>query len=325
MRVDAAVRALRQYVDAVVAQPALRDGFRAVFDAELTTHRVGWPRRLARASREGWIRPSDVLIELAPRPACEPFALGLLLHAASATRLIERMLGGPGDAAPASASGVPSDAECGVLAYGAARLCAAGDAAWLVRDVRTDARSLLDALDDALVLWPLTVHSTLGPIDGALLLSSAQSATFTQRHLLEVLVRDTIDPAVLATLAVGDVLVSDTWTLTDTIDGLTGSVVLAVEGTDTELRAAVRGSQLCADGPATAPRGDRLELVLMQHSCTFTELAALASGVPCTIPSLGSAPGCLRHDGHPLADGELVMHRGAVGIRITALHASTLR
>lgn len=317
-RFDVDGHPLADYVDVVLAEPALRDAFRATFEGTLSACIVGFPRMLSKAALAGWVKPSDTVVELARMPAREPFELGLLLHAESAVRLVDRVLGGPGDSAITSAAGAPSDAECGVLAYAAARLCAARDPCWVVRDVRCDVLASLSE-SDALVHWPLTLQSSFGPLSGALLFSRSIATRLAHPHVLELLVRDRLDPLARDDLAVDDVLVGDGWALTDAVDGLTGTVTLAIPDGAVWLagelaRSAVRASGTCTIGPDALA-----ELVLARLSVRFEDLARLGGGEPLTLPPLGNSPALLRAGGRAIAEGALIMHRGALGLRVTAL------
>jgi hypothetical protein len=142
---------------AIVDEPQLRDCFRALFAHELATLNPGWPCQVDPAALSTWLRAGDVAVELARSPAREPLALLLVLPAESAVRLVDAVLGAPASSAIASASGQPSEAECGVLAYAAARLLAAQRSpGWVLRDVRpaADVRPTT-----SMVVWPVALAS----------------------------------------------------------------------------------------------------------------------------------------------------------------------
>ena len=222
----------------------------------------------------------------------------------------------------ASASGRPSDAECGVLAYLAARLLASGrentSAAWLVRDVRP---ALPDGgLASDAVVWPLAVHSSLGSLETTLWLSPLLLAAQPRQHTLSLSVAERVDSELLAQLAVGDVWLSEGSPLTLTSEGLTGPVQLSVAGCDTVLSGRLaRGKVRIALAPP-APRVEResesVELVIATCSTSFLELAGLASGNAVTVDVSGRQPAQIRHRGAVIATGELVSFRGALGIRV---------
>ena len=301
---------------ALIADPMLADTFRVTFDAELHGCNVDWPRYCAQTDLTSWLRPTDVLIELTRTPAREPFELALLLHTQSATRVIERVLGAPVSSAMPSLSGAPSDAECGVLAYAAARIIASRPLPFVVRDVRVD--PLAGPLPESLMLWPLALETSFGKLDGMLLCSRALASGVRGIHSIEVLVRDAPDRGQPFTASVGDVWISDRWLLTDTTEGLAGSVLLGTPGAATELHARLAGPQLVATGPAPTTAPDQLELVLAQLPLPLSALADLVAGLPQAITPIAATAVQLRRGAAMLAEGELVTYRGAVGVRITA-------
>src|SRR5262245_55052907 len=76
-------------VAALAHAPAWREAFHALFNDELRDWAVGWPRLLSQEQLSRWLRAPDVLIELSRSPADEPFELGLVLHAETATQLVD--------------------------------------------------------------------------------------------------------------------------------------------------------------------------------------------------------------------------------------------
>lgn len=210
---QSSTRMLGAALHVLLEDPMLADTFRATFDAELHGCDVDWPRHCAHADLTRWLRPTDVLIELTRTPAREPCELALALHTESATRAVERVLGAPVSSALASRSGAPSDAECGVLAYAAARIAASRPLPFVVRDVRVD--PLAGPLPEPPLLWPITLHTSFGSLHGALLCSPALARGVSDLHAIELLVRDDTAPHAPFTAAVGDVWISDRWLLTD--------------------------------------------------------------------------------------------------------------
>lgn len=295
-----------------------RDTFRVLFRREPHECRPDWPRKVCAETLARWLRPSDVLVELSPLPAREPLTLAIALHAESATRMVEWLLGAPESASMASRCGEPSEAECGVLAYAAARLCAAVSRDWQVRDVRSarDDRLLAHAVQ---VLWPITLRFGEAPISASLLLSRACAAHTCARERVEVLVRDVPEPGLVDALAPGQVLVSDRWTLTPTSTGAAGDVWLSVSGIDTQLAAQLDGDRVVARAPASADEPEQLALVISHCAIDMPALAALAEGTPTPIMPVGQEPARLRLGARELARGELIVHRGALGIRIGEL------
>lgn len=311
--------------------PTLRDTFRMLFQQELLPCRVGWPRllsgdphaqpaRAALASR--WLRTSDVVIELSQAPARESFAAGIVLQAESAARLVDWLLGAPGNSGAPSAASQPSEAECGVLAYAAARLCASlashASDSWIVRDVRP-VREQESTWSTPLVFWPVSLDTPVGPLSGALLLTDSTARASHEHVLLRVAVSDLLAADALDDLAVGDALVSDRWLFTSTTEGPTGRVRLSVDGTDTCFDAQLAEGTLTARSVDTRPTSDHVQLVLGTCSASLWQLAELASGAPCALSCSAQDEVELQRDGTLVARGSLVWHRGALGIRVTQL------
>ncbi|MET0343892.1 MAG: FliM/FliN family flagellar motor C-terminal domain-containing protein [Polyangiales bacterium] len=310
----AAMPALGDAVRALITDAALAEAFTATTGASLTGVVVDWPRHVMRDDLARWLRHGDVLVELAHTPARAPLELGIALRADSAIRWIERILGGSASSAVPSAIGAPSEAECGVLAYAVARLCAVHASDFVVRDVRIAPPP--PALPDALVLWPISLRTSFASLEALMLLAPSLAASTHARHTIELVVRDVL--ASDAPLARGDVFTSDRWTLTDTTTGLTGPLRVATSGISTELSARLERGTITVTGPASASPADEVTLVLATRDLSLAEIAALTAGAPCAFPNVGAQPALLRRDGHSVAEGELVVHRGALGVRITA-------
>ena len=324
---------LDQTVRAWVEHPLVRDAFRALFAAELLDCKVSWPH--VAPSFVGTSRAGDVCVELARSAAHSAEQLDLSLTADSAARLIDALLGGRPASSMASAAGRPSDAECGVLAYGAARLLASrsdnaaaarsralGRASeeWLVRDVRP-AEQEVGRVSGGIV-WPLALRSSLGTLEASVWLSEAWVAAQPRQHTLSLTLAERVDSETLAQLAVGDVWLSEDSTLTLTSEGLTGPVLLAVAGCDAVLpgrlaRGKVR-TALAQPPPAVASPTEPIELVISTRDTSLLELARLASGGTLAVDASGRAPAAILHRGDVIATGELISWRGALGIRVVS-------
>jgi hypothetical protein len=287
-------RALDTRAREIMEAPSARDTFRASLGGDFHSLQVGWPVLTPRPA----LRASDVLIELT-RGTASAFELALVLDATSAAAWVDRALGGNGESGIASSSGSLSEAECGVLAYLAARICKRLGA-MQVCDVRT--RATLDAC----VLWPIT-------LDGRVLAQCALAPWLADGlvglHRLRVSVFDR-GPS---TVQVGEVWISDRWNLSSASDGLAGEVLLRVEGCAQGLSAIVSGGRVQATGPSTL--ADQLELVLGSEPKSFGELARIAGGEPFTHAPWREAE--LRKGDEVIARGELVSWRGAIGLRVT--------
>jgi len=290
---------------------------RTLLDGELRGCVPGWPRLRDDRLAGRWLRGSDVLIELAHQPPRSDFELAIALHADSATRVVERLLGAQESAAVASSSGSPSEAECGVLAYVAARLCAASASSLCVRSVRRcDPREALDP--EPLLLWPVAVASSFGPLQATLLLSLGALEQWPLSACVSLFLRDRCEPAELRELSRGDLLLSDAWTLTPTTEGLTGDVLVGTAGADGVLTARLARGALEARAVVDGSE-EQLELVLTRRTLPLLALARFAAGEPLALAPAEGESASLRWRGTELARGELVVRRGAVGLRIDEL------
>ncbi|MDB4973590.1 MAG: hypothetical protein JWN48_1931 [Myxococcaceae bacterium] len=327
-------------VSRMVADAQLRDTFRTLFACELLDCTVGWPARTQAPA--AWLRDGDVCIELARSPLHPQAQLALSLSAHGAALLADAVLGGRVASGIAALSGELSDAECGVLAYAAARLLATSKEPWVVRDVRP-CRGSAGLATDA-VVWPMAWQTSLATLDGALWLSPtlAEAPRLAARHRLEVSLFDQVDSDSLAKLAVGDVWVSEGASLTLTSEGLAGPVLLSVPGTSTRLHAQLRRNRVhCAragrdaarisashrsggTSAAAAKPSDlvQVELVIGGQTVDLLELAELGCGTSMEVQCRGEQPGELRVDGVALATGSLLSWRGMVGLHIDTLCSS---
>jgi hypothetical protein len=317
----------RESTLAALFQPFLRDlevrdVVRALFDGALTACASGWPRLVGPASLASWLRRSDIFVELTCAPARQSFALAIALHADSATLVVDRLLGAAHRSGAASDSGGPSEAECGLLAYVAARLCTASRAPLIVRDVRRTA--ILGELErETLVVWPFALTSTFGMLHGNLLISPAMLEPLATTVVVTMALRGRLSSTdTLAELASGDLLVSDEWSLTNTSDGLFGPVLLAARGTDTVFRGQLANGAVQACMPLEQASEDELELVIAERRSSLLELAQLASGAPFPFIPTEDQPTVLRRDGQVVAIGELIVHQGALGLRVREVKSS---
>ena len=216
-------------VNEVLAGLPLRDTFRTLFAGELLACSVGWPRRVRAERAVDWLREPDVVVELTRSLPSETFALALVVHGEGGARLCDRLLGAPSTSGMASRSGRPSEAECGVLAYAAARLAAAHGGR-LAGTRRASRSRSPPAPNESLVLWPIAVECTIGSFELTLCLSPSLADTLPD-VLLEVVLHEQLPPDhAQPTLAVGEVWVSDQSPLTNTSEGLTGPVTLRAPG-----------------------------------------------------------------------------------------------
>jgi hypothetical protein len=292
--------------------PDLREVVRELLDGAVESVSPGWPRMLSPATDSSWLRGSDLAVELGARPPRGPFEIALVLTAASATRVVDRLLGAPSETGVPSASGAPSEVECGLLAYIAARLCVAWGSDLTIREVRRCAESM--PLAEA-VLWPLSLATNFGALECSLLLVPELAARIEELPLTVALTDRLAPDTSLSRVGVGDLLVGDHWLMSATTEGLCGQVQLLVSGASSAFDGTLERGLIRARTPR--PLRDDLALVLAERSCTLLELARLTSGetLPVTIPPTAT----LRHGDVTVACGELVRDRGRIGIRVDTL------
>lgn len=307
--------ALAERPRAVLDSPACRALFRTLFRRELGGLRSGWPRLVSAAEASGWLRSHDVMIELSRTPLQEPFDFAIVLTAEGAARLCDLLLDAGGPSGFAGRRGGPSEAECGVLAYAAARFCAALTSSVRVRDVRPFEGAELPA---RFVLWPLSLEASPEWFDACLLLAENTAAALPDRHPLELVLEDECPAADLEQLTPGQALISDAWPLTLTSEGLVGEATGVLPSCEMRLALRLSGAALKSRGPAQPPAATRVELQFARTELPLLELARLASGAVVSC-SLERSQAELRSAGTCIAAGEAVLHRGALGIRITAV------
>jgi hypothetical protein len=291
-----------------LAADALRACSRALLGTVYESARSGLPR-LVGATSAPPLRGPAVLVETSRVPDDAARTLAVVLPASAALGLVDRLLGGSGTG---SLPVAPSAAECGVLAYGAARVLAAAAPALCLCDVRSVAPQELASRARDHVLWPLALTGE-EELELSLLLSRVAARELDVSFGLRLSLCDELDPAALRELSPGDVLVSDRWSLSSTTEGWAGQAELLVEELGLSLPVRLERGALRVSG-AAKPRASTA-LVLAERRADLDTLAALVSGerlalVPdSTAARLEHATGAI--------DGELVLHQGAPGLRVT--------
>jgi hypothetical protein len=320
---------------------------------------LGLPRRSTGETTSRWLSSMHAVCELGSRERFGARVFCLALPVDQAAALLDRVLGGSGQAGVASAAGTLSDAECGVLAHLAAQACAACGAALSVRDVFCADAEKLRGLCAEGALWPLRIGAELAQADGASraprgassegaseltfdakLLFGAAADCPAGRYPLALSLPDTIALETLKALEVGDLLASDAWSLTLTSRGLEGVLVLSASGVAESAGAtlcgprvaglagrarrleAASGSQAAATGRDASPALPA-ELRLYEIALGFWELAELAAGGAIDLPAPGPRAATLYVAGQPLASGGLVRMHGAIALRVEALLNAT--
>jgi flagellar motor switch/type III secretory pathway protein FliN len=75
--------------------------------------------------------------------------------------------------------------------------------------------------------------------------------------------------------------------------------------------------QLTPASPRPGPEPDELALVIASRTVDFLALAAIGSGARCFVGDVGGELVAIRHKEQTVARGDLIVWRGALGVRIT--------
>ena len=203
----------RNAPDAIAARIALADLnelLRKTLQLSGVRLAAGLPRRLSPEIAARWFAGPHVLLALSSRAHFDALAGFAALPVEQALALVDRALGGPGKGYVAGPAGAPSEAECGVLAYLAARCVRICAPSLRVRDVRVGSTDDLAPWLERAVLWP--VQAALA---NALELD-LKLVFVGQKHLppgsqrVRLCVREASDGASLEELCSGDLLVFET-------------------------------------------------------------------------------------------------------------------
>jgi hypothetical protein len=291
---------------------------------------VALPRRGTSETASRWLAGTHVVCEIVSRARFGARAFYLALPVDQAAGLLDRVLGGGGQAGVAAALGALSDAECGVLAHLAAHACAACGDAWAVRDVFCADAGRLIKLCAGGAFWPvrLTAHDLAEDARGrvreqifdAKIVFDTAADCPQDRHALAVSIYDELALDALDALEVGDLLASDAWPLTASIRGLEGRVELSVKGLAERAAATLSGGLIEVTGAiqARSPMS-RAELRLGEILLTFWELSGLATDRRIQLPGADLSAATLHVDGEARAAGSLVRVRGTVALRVHSL------
>jgi hypothetical protein len=279
----------------------------------------GWPRTLLAAGHaERWLSGPRILCTFSHASDGEQPLVHLALPVDQAVALVDLCLGGSGKPSVPCQAGAPTDAECGVLAYLAARCVRICAPELLLRDVATRRAAELSSWPDGAWLWPLRL--VLGSLELELGLIVGAGAPLSQRTLrAELVIRDELEPSALAALAAGDLLLCEEWPGQFTHRGLSGTCELSVPALAAGLRVALEAGQVRALREGSPARGPgRARLVLADIDATLYQLAQLASG-QCALPVTALPRARLELDGAHVASGRLVRYGGALALEVGEL------
>ncbi len=260
-----------------------------------------------------------VIVSLGYGAGPERPAPWLWLDAAFASNLVDRALGGRGQLGIATAAALLSDAECGVLAYLAARTARGFEGLW-IRDVY----ATRDTPPKAQIVWPVSLrfHGGYGIARLGWHASSVNAALPAQIGWL-----DNLGNEDLRALDIGDVLIDDGvhgLPLSTTTRGLAACGVMRVQGLAETLSVVVDGSVLHGRrGERVKTRPGELFVVLHDLHLPVCDIATLACGGHTVIPAKQTAHVQLRRGEAQIAQGELVQIGSAIGVRILTLNTAS--
>jgi hypothetical protein len=276
----------------------------------------GLPRRLSEPVMHRWLGTPHVRFTLAHGAAFDGTACEVALPPEQALDLADRVLGGTGRSPLPGRAGLPTAAECGVLAYLAARCVRACGADLRVQDVTCGARALIG--DPRALLWPLRITGA-GDVRLDLKLIFADTAPwFHETVQARLMLSDQLDELALSALEAGDLLVSDGWSLYATASGFSGLLELCVAGSDERVTVSLEGDTLRVVPRAPpARKGLAAELLLAQLPLSFAELAGLMDGASLPCPALEHA--ALALGGRELTRGRLVRFQGQLALEVAAV------
>jgi hypothetical protein len=305
---------LGRLVSPLVGHPAAAGFARTVWGGALTGLSLGIPQRNDGPGFGALARPDDAVVELVRLPQSGSRRIALAVPRREAARVVDLVLGGDGQLAHALSL---RDAEQGVLAYIVARACAELGLPYQVCEVQLADGWRGGAAFRGGVVWGVALETPLGCIDLRLSLSPEEAEATAGPYPCFISVRDRVAPHDLEALSPSDLLWSDAWPLTLTTRGLVGPVEVSVAGSAARMKAVLDGRELHVTGAAPPLGPDEVELTIAEDCLSFAQLGALARGAARTLPEVPSATAALMRAGRELARGTLVMHRGALGLRVS--------
>lgn len=306
---------------ALVPVAELREALRKILQLSQISCAFGLPRRVASATDTASFSGPHVVLTLSDDTHFERLSALVALPAGQALALVDRCLGGPGTASAVSMATAPTEAECGVLAYLAARCVRICAPTLRLRDVTVERHLPTHGWAAHAVLWPMRV--VLGAqleLELTLILSEGWPL-LARETTARLVISDELEAGLLDGLHSGDLLLLDGWPCTFTAQGLSGILELTAEGYSEPLRVALEGEALRAlPSPSARARTTPARLVVHAMRLSFRELAALCSAERSwCVPALQRAE--LEVDGQPAASGELVRYGGALALRVDAVHS----
>lgn len=310
--VESSLPQLGSALRAAIAHPGLTDFVRRSVQIRALSCAIGLPRRALAEVRTRWPGGPHVRIKLGRGAQFDATFCEVALPVEQAVELVDRILGGTGRGLSASSVGAPSQAECGVLAYFAARCLRAVGADLRVQDVTLEAVAL--ERNDT-VLWPIRIAANDDfKLDLKLVFLSRADCPEAPLSAQLTLV-DVVTESELVGLAAGDLLLSDAWSLHCTTAGMSGLLELCVAGSAERALVTLEADTLRHAEGAPAVRTERAaELIVAELTLGFAELAELLGEGRIRCPPLERGSLALR--GNVVARGRLRRYRGQLALEV---------
>lgn len=308
--VESSLPQLGSALRAAIAQPGLTDFVRRSVQIRALSCAIGLPRHAAPEVRARWLNGPHVRIKLGRGAQFDATFCEVALPAEQAVELVDRILGGTGRGLSASKAGAPSQAECGVLAYFAARCLRASGADLRVQDVTLEPIAL-DGPEA--VLWPIRIGAG-DDFQLALKIVFLSRADCPETGLsARLALVDVLPDTQLDALRPGDLLLGEAWSLHSTAGGLSGRLELCVAGSAERALIALEGGTLQrVEGMPPVRNAQSAELMVAELTLGFAELAQLLGAGRIACPALERAQLELR--GRVVARGRLVRFRGQLAL-----------
>ncbi len=308
--VESSLPELGSALRAQLARPELLEFLRRSLQIRELGCAFGLPRRLSPRVLRRWLGTPHVRITLASGADFDGTFCEIALPPEQAVELVDRVLGGSGRAAVPGKVGLPTAAECGVLAYFAARCARACEADLRIQDVCCEG-GLPDPAEA--VVWPLRISAgDAFELDLKLIFVSRTRCPQDTLSARIALV-DTLEGELA--LEPGDLLTSDRWALHATSAGPSGLLELSVAGSSERALLVLDGGTLrVAQGEPRPPHSNAAELAIATFGVSFAQLAELLDGEGLACPPLAEAT--LLRRGRLVARGRLVRFQGQLALEV---------
>lgn len=311
--VESSLPELGSALRAQLAHPALLELLRSSLQVREIGCAFGLPRRLSARVSQRWLGAPHVRIALGSRARFDAAACEIAMPPEQAVAIVDRVLGGNGRASVPGKVGMPTPAECGVLAYFAARCARSCDVDLRVQDVRCDIK-VVDPPES--VVWPLRLTTGNAVELDLKLIFPSRAACPPGTLSARIALVDTLEEQPV--LEAGDLLVSDHWAMHATSSGPSGLLELSVAGSsERALLALESGALRLAQREPRPPNGNTAELAVATFGLSFEQLAGLLDGESMPCPELTEAT--LLRRGRLVARGRLVRFQGQLALEVASV------